>query len=157
MWVLKTKGETYYVNHVECNIPWSTKETPDNPHTKGSLKVKNCLLTIDEENTATISKLTEEDACRIRDRENGTIRIMCQQGSDMHNALKNDEFKHSPFKKVMGSCGSRHVVCDLLSKEEATFAALKYKFNVLMPNTDYYKQYDSKKEFITMEDDLDDE
>ncbi len=40
-WILKTKGETYYVNHVECNIGWSTKETPDNPHTKGSLKIKN--------------------------------------------------------------------------------------------------------------------
>lgn len=56
-WCIKTKGETYYVNHVECNIPWSTKETPDNPHTKGSLKVKNCLLVIDDDNNATLSKL----------------------------------------------------------------------------------------------------
>ena len=50
MWVLKTKGESYYVNHVDCNMPWSTKETPDNSHTKGSLKVKDCLLVIDDEN-----------------------------------------------------------------------------------------------------------
>ena len=49
MWVLKTKGESYYVNHVDCNMPWSTKETPDNSHTKGSLKVKDCLLVIDDE------------------------------------------------------------------------------------------------------------
>ena len=48
MWVLKTKGESYYVHHVDCNMSWSTKETPDNSHTKGSLKVKDCLLVIDD-------------------------------------------------------------------------------------------------------------
>lgn len=45
-WVIKTKGETFYVKHVECNAPWSTKETPDNPSTKGSLKVKNVDMKI---------------------------------------------------------------------------------------------------------------
>lgn len=57
MWVLKCKGMTYYVNHVECNVPWSTKETPLNPSTKGSIKVKNCLLKIDDLNTAIMSPL----------------------------------------------------------------------------------------------------
>ena len=38
MWVVKAKGQTYYVNHVTANAPWSTKETPDNPHTKGAIK-----------------------------------------------------------------------------------------------------------------------
>jgi hypothetical protein len=46
MWVVKAKGETHYVNHVEADAPWSTKETPDNPHTKGSLKFKNVNLEI---------------------------------------------------------------------------------------------------------------
>lgn len=46
MWVLKAHGETYYVNHVDCNKPWSTKETPDNPSTKGAIKIKKCLLSI---------------------------------------------------------------------------------------------------------------
>jgi len=46
MWVLKTKGKTYYVNHVEADCKWSTKETPDNDHTKGSIKFKDCYLTI---------------------------------------------------------------------------------------------------------------
>lgn len=45
-WVIKAKGETYYVNHVDCNTYWSTKETPDNPHTKGSIKVKNVDIRI---------------------------------------------------------------------------------------------------------------
>ena len=61
MWVLKFHGETYYVNHVECNVPWSTKETPDNPHTKGSIKVKNCLLQINDKNEASISTITAVD------------------------------------------------------------------------------------------------
>jgi len=42
MWVIKVKGETYYVNHVDVDsgIGFSTKETPDNTHTKGSLSFK---------------------------------------------------------------------------------------------------------------------
>lgn len=55
MWTLKCKGQTYYVHHVDANCPWSTKETPDNPHTKGSLKFKKCNLLITENNIATIT------------------------------------------------------------------------------------------------------
>jgi hypothetical protein len=44
--VIKAKGQTYYVNHVDCNAPWSTKETPDSSHTKGSIKVKNVDIEI---------------------------------------------------------------------------------------------------------------
>ncbi len=54
-WVLKTKGQTYYVKHVNALAPFSTKETPDNPHTKGSLKFKNVDVVIDENFEATIS------------------------------------------------------------------------------------------------------
>jgi hypothetical protein len=45
MWTIKHKGSTYYVNHidVEPGVGFSTKETPNNPHTKGSLKVKGKL------------------------------------------------------------------------------------------------------------------
>lgn len=55
MWVLKAKGQTYYVNHVLANVGWSTKETPDNPHTKGSLKFKNVDVIIEDNNEATIN------------------------------------------------------------------------------------------------------
>jgi hypothetical protein len=50
-WVVKTKGESYYVNHFEVSegIGFSTKETPDNPHTKGSLKFKGKLKIVKEE------------------------------------------------------------------------------------------------------------
>lgn len=42
MWVIKVKGETHYVNHVdvESGVGFSTKETPMNQHTKGSIKFK---------------------------------------------------------------------------------------------------------------------
>jgi hypothetical protein len=42
MWVLKYGGKTTYAHHVSFwNVNFQTKETPDNPHTKGSLKFKN--------------------------------------------------------------------------------------------------------------------
>ena len=49
MWVIKAKGETHYVNHVDVDsgIGFSTKETPDNPSTKGSIKIKGKLEIID--------------------------------------------------------------------------------------------------------------
>ena len=49
MWVLKAKGQTFYVNHVDCRAGWNTKETPDNPSTKGSIKIKDCILTIEND------------------------------------------------------------------------------------------------------------
>lgn len=55
MWVLKTKGTTYYVHSVTCTVPWSTKQTPDNPHTKGAIKLKHCILNIDEGGHAMIT------------------------------------------------------------------------------------------------------
>ena len=145
MWVLKTHGETFYVNHVTADMPWSTKETPDNNHTKGSIKFKEVLLKIDADNCASLSKLSVFDKIRLRNQKLGITRILFGWNSDMHQALKNNEFKHSPFKNVNGACGTSYVVCDLLKKEESTFAALKYKFRVLMPNEAYYQFYDSKE------------
>lgn len=43
MWVLKSKGSTYYVDHVKCLVPFNTKNTPDNSHTKGSIQVVGVL------------------------------------------------------------------------------------------------------------------
>lgn len=57
MWIIKAKGSTFYVNHVTALAPWSTKETPDNLHTKGSLKFKNVSLEINSLNEATVTAL----------------------------------------------------------------------------------------------------
>ena len=75
----------------------------------------------------------------------------------MHRALSANEFKHSPFKNVEGSCGTSYIICDLLKKEEATLAGLKYSdWRILKPNESYYQKYDQKGT-IWEEDDLDDD
>ena len=150
MWVLKTHGETFYVDHVDAEMPWSTKETPDNSHTKGSLKFKEALLQIDDSNSARLTPLTVFDKIRLRNQKLGITRILFNWGGPMHKALVGNEFKHSTFKNVEGGCGTSFVVCDLLKKDEVTFAALKYPngFRILSPNEPYYKFYDSKEKWI---------
>jgi len=152
MWVIKTHGETFYVNHVTADMPWSTKETPSNSHTKGSIKLRDCLLVINADNEATVSRLTEMDRIRLRNQRLGITRIIFRYGSAMHNALKNNEFKHSPFKNVSGGCGTSFVVCDLLKKQEASFAALKYDFRILAANERYYQAYDAPGTYIDEDD-----
>lgn len=50
MWVLKIRGQTYYINHVKFNnVSFETKETPQSVHTKGSLKIKGCCTITDGE------------------------------------------------------------------------------------------------------------
>lgn len=50
MWVIKCRGDTHYVHHVDVSpgVGFSTKETPNNPHTKGSIKIKG-YLTLEED------------------------------------------------------------------------------------------------------------
>ena len=147
MWVLKTHGETFYVNHVDANMPWSSKETPDNSHTKGSLKFKEVLLTIDENNCATLRELNIYDKFRLRNQKLGITRIMFEPGTNIHRALQGNEVKHSPFKTISGACSTTFVICDILNKEEMTFFGLKYagQFRILMPNEGYYRAYDNVK------------
>jgi len=58
MWVIKCKGETYYVHHldVEPGVGFSTKETPENFSTKGSIKFK-AQLTIEEKENIITAKI----------------------------------------------------------------------------------------------------
>lgn len=46
-WVIKHKGQTYYVWHIESEVGFKTKETPDSPHTKGSIQFKGKLEIIE--------------------------------------------------------------------------------------------------------------
>ena len=58
MWVVKCRGDTYYVDHVDVSpgIGFSTKETPNNTSTKGSIKFKG-NLEIEEENNIKTAKI----------------------------------------------------------------------------------------------------
>jgi hypothetical protein len=157
MWVIKSHGVTFYVNHVTAEIPWNTKETSDNPSTKGSIKFKKCKLTIDDDNCATLSKLGLLDKGLPHPRL--IFRIIAGYNDNMHKALKDNEFKHTKFKEVAGGCGSSFVVCDLLDEQELTFASIKYAqtFRILSPNEAYYKAYDENGEWINESDDWDDD
>jgi hypothetical protein len=151
MWVLKFHGESYYVNHVSCDIPWTTKETPDNSHTKGSIKIKDCLLTIDDENSATITKLTLVDKFRLRNQKLGITRIIVKEGNDfwkLKEKLQQQNVKHGPFKGIGGACSSTFYITDIMDKAQFTMLSLSMvgtTFRVLMPNEGYYRWYDDPK------------
>jgi len=55
MWVVKARGKTFYVNHMDCQAGFTTRETPDHPSTKGSLRVKRGTLVIDAAGNAVIN------------------------------------------------------------------------------------------------------
>ncbi len=162
MWVLKFHGETYYVNHVECNVPWSTKETPDNPHTKGSIKVKDCLLQIDENNEAKISPITVIDKFRLRNQKLGITRVMVSErnwgGTKLRDLLKEKKIKHGPIKSIGGACTTTFYVTDIYNESDVTYLALMLTdtdFRKLMPNEGYYRMYDDPKYQGTSDIDLD--
>ena len=48
-WIVKHKGETYYVNHLDSQVGFKTKETPDSEHTKGALQFKGKLRIVENE------------------------------------------------------------------------------------------------------------
>ena len=58
MWVVKCRGDTYYVNHVDVSpgVGFSTKETPNNNSTKGSIKFK-ANLEIENKNNIITAKI----------------------------------------------------------------------------------------------------
>ena len=157
MWCVKSHGVTFYVNHVSSELPWSTKETPDNPSTKGSIKFKQCKLTITRDNNATISKLGLFDKLLPRPRAANRIFTAC--GDEFHNALTRDEYSHSTIKEVVGECGNKFVICDLLDKDEMLLAAIVYagKFRLLTTNEKYYFAYEEDEVIFENYDDDDDD
>lgn len=155
MWIVKAKGESYYVEHVECTVPWSTKETPDNSHTKGSIKIKDCLVTIDDENCARITPLTRSDIARLRNAERGITRIITKLGQKLREMLEKGGIKHGPIKHISGSCSSGFYITDILSREDAVMLAMLWStgdYRVLMPNEAYYRWYDDRDELEIDED-----
>lgn len=53
VWVLKTKGKSYYVSHVNAMVAWDTRETPEGS-TKGMIRLRNCNVRISQEGEATL-------------------------------------------------------------------------------------------------------
>ncbi len=144
-WVVKAKGKSFYVNHVISNMPWSTKETPDNDATKGSIKFKDALLTIDDDNCANLTVLTSVDAARLRAKERGYTRILITRENKVVEYLKDHGIRFTPFKMISGSCGSRYYICDIIDPDDVVMMRIgleQHSFRVLNENETYYMAYD---------------
>ena len=145
-WTIKTRGETLYVNHVTSNIPWTTKETPDNNHTKGSIKLKKAILKISDLNEAEISLATDADVSRLKALAKGYVRIMWAPSNHatVTKYLKIQEIGHTPIKSLEGSCGRYYYVTDIKSNDDvvAMELAIHGSFWRLSPNAIHYRAYD---------------
>lgn len=142
MWVIKTHGETFYVNHVSASLPWSTKETENNPHTKGSIKFKRCLLRIDSDNNAEVGELSSEDECRL----SGAFeqcRVITRHKPLLEKALRQLNITHSNIVQIGGYCSTAFYVTDIVGKQHLTMMGMMINdLRVLQPNEDYYRWYD---------------
>lgn len=146
MWVVKANGKSFYVAHVTSNVPWSTKETPENSHTKGSLKVKNCLLKIDNDNSAEFSALSEEDKERLKEDSGPYARIEMEgRFAQIKRYMDSQNIRHSPLKMIKGGCGESFYICDIFEKSDLALLALAYSsdYRILQPNEEFYKWYDA--------------
>ena len=144
MWVLKTRGETYYVNHVTCELPWTTKETPGNDHTKGSIKVKKCILTIDSENCALLEKVTPQGYARLNTNK-PSIKLITKYGSKLKEFLADKE--HGPIMTNGGICSTTWYITEVYDKKLEMVAKLAIQdLRTLSANEDYYLEYQEYKQ-----------
>lgn len=139
MWKLAAKGESYYVNHVDCNVPWSTKETPNSTHTKGAIKIRDCFLTIDDSNCATIRAATVQDWAEYA--KSQTVRVITEYGGKLKLAI--ESMAHGAVKKAGGGCGTTWYITDIPSMKHFLMLQLQVPdIRILKPNEEYYKLYD---------------
>lgn len=148
MWVLKTNGKTYHINHVESDLPWSTKETQNNPSTKGSIKFKKALITIDDDNGAKLTRLTLADVTRLKSKSFTRILIIVKD--TVLKFINDNDIRHTEIKEFRGHCGSRFHICDIQKTSDIVTMQLGISsgkvpyngfFRILQENESYYKVY----------------
>lgn len=141
MWVIKCKGTTYYVNHVQCNVPWNTKENPEHLSTKGSISIKRVVIQIDDKNEALIRELTNSDYDRIRNKEKGITRVLLHNMKEIKAWLKKAKVKHKPIITVYGGCGSTYYCTDIIKQDDFALMSMTWgpkDFREVMPNEPLY-------------------
>lgn len=143
MWVLKIKGNTYYIDHLEANLPFSTKETPDNPSTKGSIKFKKVHVIIDDENCATLRSATALDMQEQKERDKPPIRVITQNIEEIKTIIKNNKIQHDPIKIIEGSCNEDYYVFDLKTERDLSMLLMSSNSSVrrLKSNEHFYEEY----------------
>lgn len=159
MWCVKTQGRTFYVDHVECDIAWSTKETPNNSHTKGSIKVDKVLLTIDDNNCAKMTTPTIKDVVRIKaEKIKDYARIVIHgKKHNVESYMIDNNISYSSIKTVHSTCGEyEYSICDIKKKEDLTLMALALtnQYRVLQPNEIYYKAYENPELLVQLDADF---
>lgn len=142
MWVVKTKGKTFYVNHVDCNLPWSTKETPNNSHTKGSIKIRDCVLTINPNNCASIDRPTAEQRRRLSGQRN-PVRIIYGGVYKyyLEEAIRRHDIQLVRTLGITGECGNYFLISELANPDDLvilTLAMPPHSIRVLTENELYY-------------------
>lgn len=63
-WTLKCRGKSYYVTHVDFDVVGTTRETPEHPSTKGSIRFRHATLELKPDGTATITRRTTTELSR---------------------------------------------------------------------------------------------
>lgn len=53
-WIVKAKGQTFYVDHIDSKVGFNTREL-DEGSTRGMLRFNRCVVHISEERIATIT------------------------------------------------------------------------------------------------------
>ena len=150
-WVLKTGGRSWYVNHVSCTLAWDTRETPNNNHTRGSIRVKNALLSIDHSNLAVISELTEQHRQRLHKQKLNYQRLawMIHNHEHVVNYVEQTGIAHTEIRLVYNpGCGSSWYVCDVINPADVVMLtlALQARLSQVNPNTWQYQGYDSEED-----------
>jgi hypothetical protein len=113
-------------------------------------------LVIDDENNASLSKLTEHDKIRLHNEAKGITRIITSRGTDLREALNIHKTKHGPIKTIGGACSTRFYITDIYNEQDVTLLALVVTgLRKLMPNESYYRMYDDPKYAKTNDIDLD--
>lgn len=149
MWTIKANGKSFYINHLDANIPWSTKETSDNPNTKGSIKFKHCLLTINDDNEAELRPLSKEDKERLKKAKGPYARLIINSNiGGMKKYMESQGMEYGTIRKISGGCGTLFYIFDIYKQEDAALLSLIYSNNyrILQPNEEYYKWYEEKNQ-----------
>lgn len=60
-WVLKAKGKSYYVDHIDAAVPWNTREL-DSGSTLGMIRFKRAYISIDKDGCAHLFEKVPEMA-----------------------------------------------------------------------------------------------
>jgi hypothetical protein len=74
------------------------------------------------------------------------VRVISSHVGDLEDELRKRKIEHGKFHYIEGSCGTEFVITDILKKSQFTMLALAMNdtdLRILMPNEEYYKQYDN--------------